>query len=94
MCPGDLKQVHDPHQLIDEIIQDTSGRRSFFYVGDVKQAVYRWRGGNPKLFNEILDRYGSSIRQLPLNTSYRSCQPVITRSTISSATFRTRIFPL
>ena len=32
--------------LIDEVLQDTSGKRSFFYVGDVKQAIYGWRAGN------------------------------------------------
>ena len=29
--------------LIDEAVQDPSGRRSFFCVGDVKQAIYAWR---------------------------------------------------
>jgi len=63
--------------LVDEVIQDTSQRRSFFYVGDVKQAIYGWRGGNARLFGMILDRYGSAIEQAPLHTSYRSCEPVI-----------------
>ena len=37
--------------LVAELIQaDPSGRtRSFFYVGDIKQSIYRWRGGNPAL---------------------------------------------
>lgn len=63
--------------LIDETIQDPSGRRSFFYVGDVKQAIYSWRGGNARLFHEILDHYGECIAQRPLNTSFRSSQPII-----------------
>ncbi|MDA0323762.1 MAG: UvrD-helicase domain-containing protein [Verrucomicrobia bacterium] len=63
--------------LVDEVLQDTSQRRSFFYVGDVKQAIYGWRGGNARLFGLILDRYGSAIEQAPLHTSYRSCEPVI-----------------
>ena len=45
------------HNLLDEILQDDSGRRSLFYVGDVKQSIYRWRGGNPRLFGAILDHY-------------------------------------
>ena len=63
--------------LADEILQDTSGQRSFFYVGDVKQAIYGWRGGNARLFGKILDQYEGSIEQTPLSVSFRSCQPVI-----------------
>ncbi|MDM8000262.1 MAG: UvrD-helicase domain-containing protein [Dehalococcoidia bacterium] len=63
--------------LADEILQDPSGRRSFFYVGDTKQAIYGWRGGNARLFSQILDRYGQSIEVSRLNTSFRSCQAVI-----------------
>ncbi len=61
--------------LIDEIMQDDSGRRSFFYVGDVKQAVHGWRGGNASLFGQIQRRYG--IPEHKLTKSYRSCQAVL-----------------
>ena len=40
--------------LIDEVVQDPAGARSFFCVGDVKQAIYTWREGDPRLFREIL----------------------------------------
>jgi ATP-dependent helicase/nuclease subunit A len=63
--------------LIDETLQDTSGQRSFFYVGDVKQAIYGWRGGNARLFGKILRHYKGLIEEKPLNTSFRSCQVVI-----------------
>ena len=46
--------------LVDEVIQSDSGRRSFFYVGDTKQAIYSWRGGDPRLFNEVADFYNAS----------------------------------
>ncbi len=65
------------HNLLDEILQDDSGRRSLFYVGDVKQSIYRWRGGNPRLFGAILDHYGQRIDQRHLAVSYRSSPPVI-----------------
>ena len=63
--------------LVDEVLQDAAGERSFFCVGDVKQAIYGWRGGNPTLFGRLLDRYGRRIEVRPLNTSYRSVAPVL-----------------
>lgn len=63
--------------LADEILQDDSGERSFFYVGDVKQAIYGWRGGNARLFFQILRQYPGKIQERPLSVSYRSCQPII-----------------
>ena len=49
--------------LVDEVIQSDSGQRSFFYVGDTKQAIYAWRGGDPRLFDEIADFYNASGTQ-------------------------------
>lgn len=46
--------------LVDEVVQDTSGRRTFFCVGDVKQAIFAWREGDPRLFGEILERYNAA----------------------------------
>lgn len=63
--------------LVDEIVQDDSGERSFFFVGDVKQAIYTWRGGNPRLFGSILDTYGDRIRTAHLTTSFRSGPAVL-----------------
>ncbi len=63
--------------LIDEVVQDASGSRSLFYVGDVKQAIYGWRGGNPRLFQTLVDRYGDAIAQRSLKHSHRSCQAII-----------------
>ena len=66
--------------LIDEAVQDTSGQRSLFQVGDMKQAIYAWRGGDVKLFDDIRERYnqrGDRILLRPLNDSWRSCPAVI-----------------
>ncbi|MFZ2657586.1 MAG: UvrD-helicase domain-containing protein [Victivallales bacterium] len=65
--------------LIDEIIQDGSGSRSFFYVGDTKQAIYGWREGEASLFRAIYDEY-SGIADIGLKTlsrSFRSGKEVI-----------------
>lgn len=43
--------------LVSEVLQDSGGERSFFYVGDIKQAIYQWRSGNPRLFGQILEQW-------------------------------------
>lgn len=66
--------------LIDEAVQDASAARSFFYVGDVKQSIYEWRGGDPRLMRGIFDFYNASpgtIAERHLDDSWRSCPPII-----------------
>ena len=67
--------------LIDEVMQDTSGTRSFFCVGDVKQAIFAWREGDPHLFREIYSHYNAAapglITERHLTDSWRSGPPVI-----------------
>lgn len=67
--------------LIDEVIQDPGGQRTFFYVGDVKQAIYGWRDGDARLFRQIYRHYNqgktSAIVERQLNDSWRSGPAVI-----------------
>jgi ATP-dependent helicase/nuclease subunit A len=63
--------------LAGEILHDKSGNRSFFYVGDIKQAIYGWRGGNAQLFQRVLSAYPDCIEVSPLSVSFRSCQCII-----------------
>ncbi len=65
--------------LIDEIVQDDSGGRSFFYVGDVKQAIYGWREGEASLFKSIYEEYReyTDIELKRLSRSFRSSREVI-----------------
>src|SRR5262249_16157403 len=49
---------------------------SFFCVGDEKQAIYGWRGGDPTLFDRI-KRQMPSLTWRDLSTSYRSAPPII-----------------
>ncbi|MFA6292861.1 MAG: UvrD-helicase domain-containing protein, partial [Victivallales bacterium] len=67
------------NNLIDEIVQDDSGGRSFFYVGDIKQAIYGWREGEASLFNSIYDVYReyTEIELKHLSKSFRSSREVI-----------------
>ena len=63
--------------LIDEIFagQGQSDFRSFFYVGDTKQSLYRFRGGVEELFDKVAKDYGVDI--LPMDTNYRSSKSVV-----------------
>lgn len=66
--------------LIDEVVQDTSGTRSLFQVGDLKQAIYAWRGGDTRLFTDIAARYNEHeerVKRRHLDISWRSGHDVI-----------------
>lgn len=61
--------------LVNELIaglgtEDTAG--SFFYVGDKKQAIYRFRGGEPALFDHVKTRFSGFIKEETLPINYRS----------------------
>ena len=63
--------------LIDEIFAGSgqSEFRSFFYVGDTKQSLYRFRGGVEELFDKVAHDYGVEIQ--PMDTNYRSSKSVV-----------------
>lgn len=70
--------------LVDEVFQNAQDRfRSFFYVGDIKQSIYQWREGNPKLFGMIAEKYSrerfgeNGLKISRLAKSYRSSSAVI-----------------
>ncbi|MEJ1238535.1 UvrD-helicase domain-containing protein [Chryseolinea sp. T2] len=48
-------------------------------VGDVKQAIYRWRGGDLKLLQETVGQHvgGERTRSEYLNTNYRSASNIV-----------------
>mgnify|MGYP006276726119 FL=1 len=67
--------------LIDELFHDADTPRSFYCVGDPKQSIYSWRGGDRRLFREIEDQYSQPDYPRPLQPeslahSYR-CAPAI-----------------
>ncbi|MCO4844664.1 MAG: RecB-like helicase [Sulfurovum sp.] len=63
--------------LIDEIFagHGQSEFKSFFYVGDTKQSLYRFRGGVEELFDKVAEHYGVNIEQM--DTNYRSSRNVV-----------------
>lgn len=65
------------HNLVSEVLQSNTGTRSLFYVGDVKQSIYSWRGGDRRLFDLIKDNYQEAITSGNLTTSWRSAPEII-----------------
>ncbi|MEM7231272.1 MAG: UvrD-helicase domain-containing protein [Planctomycetota bacterium] len=61
--------------LAEEILSYADGTRTFFCVGDVKQAIYGWRGGLPEILSHVETLPG--VHKTPLNKSYRSAPVVI-----------------
>jgi exodeoxyribonuclease V beta subunit len=63
--------------LIDEIFagEGQSELRTFFYVGDTKQSLYRFRGGVEELFDQVARAYNITIQ--PMDTNYRSSRHVV-----------------
>ena len=63
--------------LINEINSGTGifENGSFFFVGDVKQSIYRFRGGVSALFGAVKDEQNTEVEQLL--TNYRSQKEVI-----------------
>ncbi len=66
--------------LIDEIFagQGQSDFRTFFYVGDVKQSLYRFRGGVEELFGYVAQKYGIELANL--DTNYRSSYLIVQKT--------------
>ena len=67
--------------LVDEVVQDPSGARTFFCVGDVKQAIFTWREGDPRLFRDIFNHYNAgspgTVAERHLLASWRSGPPIV-----------------
>jgi exodeoxyribonuclease V beta subunit len=63
--------------LIKEILAgDQTKFKTFFYVGDTKQSIYRFRGGKRELFDYVANT-NELLEVEVLNTNYRSCENII-----------------
>lgn len=72
-----LDEFQDTNDLQYEIFRLISRQQNnLFFVGDIKQSIYAFRGGNP----EIMARCcmpGSGFEKLPLNRNFRSREDVL-----------------
>lgn len=65
--------------LLDNALSTSSG--SAMLVGDAKQAIYRWRGGEAEqfinLYNKVQNPFQVEAEVLTLDTNYRSAKEII-----------------
>jgi len=61
--------------LIDEVFAGGGEFRSFFYVGDTKQSLYRFRGGVEELFQSVASYY--KVKVLDKTINYRSSKAIV-----------------
>jgi ATP-dependent helicase/nuclease subunit A len=62
---------------VDEAIQDPEGEKSVFVVGDVKQSIYRWRGGDQRLLTGLPGQYPGRFLEVSMAESWRSRPAVL-----------------
>ena len=63
--------------IIKEILAgDSNEFKTFFYVGDTKQSIYRFRGGKRELFDYVANN-NELIEIEALHTNYRSSKQVV-----------------
>ncbi len=63
--------------MIKEIMSGNENEfKSFFYVGDIKQSIYRFRGGKRELFDYVAND-NELLEVEVLNTNYRSSENII-----------------
>ncbi|MGA1225350.1 MAG: UvrD-helicase domain-containing protein, partial [Phycisphaerales bacterium] len=68
--------------LASEIVATSDGSRVFFAVGDLKQSIYGWRGGDPEIFENLTDRFdggrgAAELVDTPLDLVRRSTAEVL-----------------
>lgn len=61
--------------LVDEGLTDDES--TVFIVGDKKQAIYAWRGGEVGLFDEVIANYRGGLSVETMAESWRSCPQVL-----------------
>ena len=62
-------------RLADEVVMQNAAS-SFFCVGDTKQAIYGWRGGEAGILRQLPEYYEGRLEEQPLSTSWRS-EPLV-----------------
>lgn len=71
-----VDEFQDSNDMQYEIFRTLSrDGKNLFFVGDIKQSIYRFRGANPRVFARILD--DPNYKTIYLNKNFRSSSAVI-----------------
>ena len=68
-------EYQDSNALQEEILEAIAAERNRYMVGDVKQSIYGFRGGDPGLFISKYERYSSDVKdnaRIILQNNFRS----------------------
>lgn len=72
-----VDEFQDSNRLQYEIFKGLSKNgKNLYFVGDLKQSIYRFRGAQPEVFDQVCRDTGN-YKELPLNENFRSCENVI-----------------
>lgn len=67
--------------LLDETLAASDDNRTVLCVGDTKQAIYRWRGGNADIMRHGIEMQikasGKSVSKKSLTANYRSYEEIV-----------------
>lgn len=70
-----VDEFQDSNDVQAEIFERIGGGH-LFYVGDIKQSIYAFRGGNPKIMSKLCEP-ASGFKVIPLTKNYRSREEVL-----------------
>lgn len=86
-----VDEFQDSNHIQSEIFR-LLGEDRLFYVGDVKQSIYSFRGADPYIMADLCDDPESPFEVLKLNTNYRSRIDVINTVNAAFSGIMTREF--
>lgn len=77
-------------EALSPIISDLVSKGGYLIcAGDPKQSIFRWKGGDPFLFEEILNGFSDyDIREEVLDRNYRSCENIINFNNVFFLNFK------
>ncbi|MDR2558316.1 MAG: UvrD-helicase domain-containing protein, partial [Oscillospiraceae bacterium] len=70
-----VDEFQDSNEVQYEIFRRLSNGKNLFFVGDVKQSIYRFRNADRRVFTRVTE--SADYTTLMLNRNYRSSQEVI-----------------
>lgn len=71
-----VDEFQDSNEIQYEIFRRLSGDgKNLYFVGDVKQSIYRFRGADPRVFLRLLE--DDSFETILLNRNFRSSEAVV-----------------